>query len=60
MAIDPEELLPAKGKPLDLYNFGIVELRERIAALEAEIIRCAAMIDKKEREKSAAAQFFRS
>ncbi len=59
MAIDPEELLPAKGKPLDLYGFGIGELKERIAMLEAEIARCQAMIDKKEREKSAANQFFK-
>lgn len=60
MAIDPEELLPSKGKPLDLYGLGIGELKERIAALEAEIARCQAMIDKKTQEKAAASQFFKS
>lgn len=42
----------------DLELYGVEELHERIAALEAEIARMKAMIDKKQSVRSAADALF--
>ncbi|HXM00724.1 MAG TPA: DUF1192 domain-containing protein [Rhizomicrobium sp.] len=65
MAIDPEELLPKK-KPLgeillgqDLSPLSAHELEARIAAMEAEIVRCREAIKARLATKAAADGFFR-
>jgi uncharacterized small protein (DUF1192 family) len=42
----------------DLELYGVEELGERIEALEAEIVRCRAMISKKQNVRSAADALF--
>jgi uncharacterized small protein (DUF1192 family) len=42
----------------DLDIYGVSELEERIEALQAEIARCKAQIDKKQAGKSAAEALF--
>ena len=42
----------------DLELFGVEELQERIAGLEAEIARCRAMIDRKTSVRAAADALF--
>ena len=44
----------------DLSLLGIEELKERIAALETEISRIRALLDKKKDSRSAAEALFRS
>jgi uncharacterized small protein (DUF1192 family) len=44
----------------DLTLLGIEELKERIAALETEIARIRALLDKKQDSRSAAEALFRS
>ncbi len=64
MPIDPEELLPRK-KPADivlgqdLSAMSAHELEERIAALDAEILRCREAIHSRNNTKAAADAFFR-
>lgn len=62
MAIDLDDLSPLKPRPqaLDLGRLSIEELTHRIAALEAEIARCRAMIAAKEQDRSAAEAVFKS
>ncbi len=52
--INPDELEPARPalKPLDLQQMSVEELKDYIAALEAEIARADGMISKKEAHKS--------
>ena len=54
MALNPDELEPPRPtlKPLDLQQMSVEELKEYIAALEAEISRAEGMIAKKEAHKS--------
>lgn len=56
-----DDLEPRKAKPAlkDLSSLGVAELRDYIAALEAEIARARAAIAAKEAQKSAAEAFFR-
>jgi len=42
----------------DLDLFSVVDLEERIAALESEITRCRARIDRKQAGRAAADAFF--
>jgi uncharacterized small protein (DUF1192 family) len=65
MPIDPEELLPRK-KPVaeillgqDLSAMSAHELEARIAAMEAEIVRCREAIAARHATKSAADAIFR-
>ena len=57
---NPDELEPPRPalKPLDMQQMSIGELREYIAALEAEIERAMAMIAKKEAHKSGVESIF--
>jgi len=59
--MEDEDLAARKRKPAppDLDAMSIEALGEYIADLEAEIARAKAMIDKKERARSAAAGVFR-
>ncbi len=62
--MDPEELLPKKKLAdivlgQDLSHFSEHELAERIAALEAEIVRAREAITARKHTKSAADAFFR-
>lgn len=60
---DDDDALAPKSPglvPRDLEAMSIAALGEYIAELEAEIARAKAMIDKKERARSAAAGVFRS
>jgi uncharacterized small protein (DUF1192 family) len=64
MAIDPEELAPRKPKPDiviggDLSAFSVFELEERIAALEAEIVRTKDSLHARAATKNAADSFFK-
>ncbi|KKJ76267.1 hypothetical protein WH95_13675 [Kiloniella litopenaei] len=51
--MDIDDLEPRKGKPQlkDLEPMGLDELREYIAALEGEIVRAQAEIDRKEKHR---------
>jgi uncharacterized small protein (DUF1192 family) len=61
---EPAEVRRARGQVLidmareDLELFGVSELDERVAALEAEIARCRAQMTKKQAGKAAADAFF--
>jgi uncharacterized small protein (DUF1192 family) len=64
MPIDPDELLPRKKKTEivlgeDLSTMSEHELVERIALLEAEIVRSREAINARKSTKSAADAFFR-
>ena len=64
MPIDPEELLPRKKLPdivlgEDIAMQSAHELENRIAALEAEIVRCREAIRARDATKSAADAFFK-
>ena len=58
---DEPRARPAKsmilGEPLDTHS--IAELQERITALEAEIVRTHAEIDRKRKQAEAASALFR-
>jgi uncharacterized small protein (DUF1192 family) len=56
-----DDLEPRKAKPLpkNLDNLGVVELREYIGELEAEIARAQSFIDKKQAHKAGAEEFFK-
>jgi uncharacterized small protein (DUF1192 family) len=54
--LEPQKQTP---KPIDLSKFSIFELKERIAAMEAEIERCKQMIASKEKTKSSADSVFK-
>ena len=61
--MDPKDLPRPKplltvGEPLDTVS--IAELAERVAAMQAEIIRIEAEISRKQASKSAADAFFKS
>jgi uncharacterized small protein (DUF1192 family) len=64
MADEPAEPRPQRGQALidaareDLDLYGVGELEERIAALEAEIARARAQIDKKQATRAAADALF--
>lgn len=64
MPIDPDEL-PFKKKiteitlGADLYAFSVPDLEERIALLEAEIVRCREAMTARNATKDAAAAFFK-
>lgn len=51
-----DTLVALSREDLDIY--GVSELEERVAALQAEIARCKAQIDKKQAGKSAADALF--
>jgi len=61
---EPAEVRRARGQVLidmsreDLELFGVSELEERVAALEAEIGRCRAQMTKKQAGKAAADALF--
>lgn len=64
MPLDPDELLPRKKQPdivlgEDISTFSAHELETRIAALEAEIVRCREAIGVRNATKSAADSFFK-
>lgn len=65
MAVDPEDLLPAKQRKTDIVlgeDISVLsefELEERIAALESEVVRCREAIQSRRATKSAADAFFR-
>lgn len=52
--LNPDDLDPPRValKPVDLQQMSIEELRDYIAALEAEITRASTMIDKKQAHRS--------
>ena len=54
---EDEPVRPAK---LDLEKMSVVELKQRITALKADIAACEAEIEKKEAHKSAADDIFRT
>ena len=64
MADEPAEVRRLRGQALidaareDLDLYGVGELEERIAALEAEIARARAQIDKKQATRAAADALF--
>jgi uncharacterized small protein (DUF1192 family) len=64
MADEPADVRPLRGQALidaareDLDLYGVGELEERIAALEAEIGRARAQIDKKQATRAAADALF--
>jgi uncharacterized small protein (DUF1192 family) len=64
MAEEPAEPRRLRGQALheaskeDLELFAVSELEERIEALEAEIARCRAQINKKQSVRSAADALF--
>ncbi len=64
MADEPADARPRRGQALidaareDLDLYGVGELEERIAALEAEIARARAQIDKKQVTRAAADALF--
>jgi uncharacterized small protein (DUF1192 family) len=59
--MDEEDLLPQRQppKPKDLTLFGIVELEEYIAGLEAEIVRARAEIAARQKQRSGAEALFK-
>jgi uncharacterized small protein (DUF1192 family) len=64
MAIDPEELLPRKPRAQivlgeDISTMSAFELEERIARLEAEILRSREAIVARRATKTAADAFFK-
>ena len=64
MPIDPEELQPRKKQPdivlgEEISALSAHELENRIAALEAEIVRCREAIRARDATKSAADAFFK-
>jgi len=60
--MDPEELEPRKKvpAPLDLDRMSIEELKDYIAAMEAEISRVKAKIEAKKAHLAGAAGLFKS
>jgi len=58
--LNPDELDPPRPalKPLDLQQMSVGELKDYIAALEAEIKRTRDMIGKKEAHKSGIESLF--
>ena len=54
-----EEETPRPAK-LDLERLSVEELKQRIAALKADIAACEAEIEKKQKHKSAADDIFKS
>jgi uncharacterized small protein (DUF1192 family) len=64
MTDEPAEPRRGRGQALseaareDLDLFSVTELRERIAALEAEIVRVRAQIDRKQGSRAAADALF--
>jgi uncharacterized small protein (DUF1192 family) len=58
--LNPDELEPVRPtlKPLDLQQMSVGELKEYIAALEAEIKRASDMIAKKDAHKSGIESLF--
>jgi len=64
MPIDPDELQPRKKQPdiilgEEISALSAHELENRIAALEAEIVRCREAIRARNATKSAADAFFK-
>ena len=64
MPIDPDELQPRKKQPdiilgEEISALSAHELENRIAALEAEIVRCREAIRARDATKSAADAFFK-
>jgi uncharacterized small protein (DUF1192 family) len=64
MAIDPEELLPRKPAPeivigQDISTLSVAELENRIAELEAEIVRSKEALKARAATKNAAEAVFR-
>ena len=61
MAFDLDDLDPrnAKKKPLNLDDMNIEDLKEYVAALQAEIDRVEAKINAKQSHAAAAASFFK-
>ena len=64
MAIDPEELLPRKVAPetvigQDISTLSVAELENRIAELEAEIVRSKEALKARAATKNAAEAVFR-
>lgn len=58
--MDTDDLLPPpKAKPFNLEGLDIADLEARIAALEAEIERCRALIASKQNQRGAADALFR-
>lgn len=59
--INPDDLDPPRPvlRPLDLQTMSIGDLKTYIAALEAEIDRTQAMIEKKEAHKNGADSLFK-
>ena len=55
---EDESRIPRPAK-LDLEQMSVQELKQRIAALKADIAACEAEIDKKESHKSAADDIFK-
>ena len=64
MADEPAEARRQRGQALieaareDLELYGVAELGERIADLEAEIARCRAQIERREATRAAADALF--
>ncbi len=60
--MDFEELEPKNKlvKPKDLSGWGVAELKDYIARLQAEIARAQAAIDAKDKHRAAAASFFKT
>lgn len=54
--LDPK---PKKPKPLDLAPLSIEDLNERVAELEAEIVRTKQAIADKTKQRDAAASIFK-
>lgn len=55
---DEDPFAKPEPKPIKLDEFSISELHERIDGLKAEILRCEALIAKKQAAASAAAAVF--
>ncbi|HEY5070953.1 MAG TPA: DUF1192 domain-containing protein [Caulobacteraceae bacterium] len=66
MAEEPAEVRRPRGQAMvdvgrdDLEAYGVAELEERIAALEAEILRTRAQISRKQSGRAAANALFSS
>ena len=58
--INPDELEPARPvlKPVDMQQMSVGELKDYIAALDAEIARAEQMIEKKNAHKSGVEALF--
>nr|TFG55463.1 MAG: DUF1192 domain-containing protein [Hyphomicrobiales bacterium] len=64
MAIDPEELLPRKPAPeivmgQDISTLSVIELEQRIAALQGEIARSEEALKARAATKNAAEAVFK-